>query len=175
MKVNKGSKMFFIISGIIYCLAGLLVMFYPLATMITIAVILGVTILLSGIGYTASYFADRSIINHSGWVLAAGLLDIVVGIILLLNIKGTIIAIPFLLGLWALFASISRISASFSLQALGIKKWWWMLLGGIIGAIFAFLIIFYPVFGAVVISIYIGIFMLFMGAFSLLEAFYIHK
>ncbi len=175
MKISTKVKTFLIVTGVIYCLAGVAVIAMPGAAMATLAIIAGIGILATGISLLIASFAEKENLKSPGWTLATGILDIVVGILLLVNIGSAVIAITWVIGFWALFASVMRISASFSMSSLGFKNWWVPLVTGIIGLFFAFFIIFMPVVGAWAITFSIGFFFIIAGVGALVEVFYVKK
>ena len=66
-----------LIFGILMILGGLYALFNPLSALIAVALYLGILFIAMGIGYVASY---RTI--QSGSILALGIIDILIGILL---------------------------------------------------------------------------------------------
>ncbi|MGB2578754.1 uncharacterized membrane protein HdeD (DUF308 family) [Elusimicrobium simillimum] len=171
----KKAKTFLVVAGIIYVLVGMLVMLFPGVTLATLSVMLGVGILVAGIFNLISYFNDKEMLKSPGWTLTAGILDIVIGLILLGNIGATAMAIPLVVGFWAIFGSIARIAASITFKNLGFNKWWVAMVAGIIGLVLAYFIIVNPAFGAIFVTTYIGIYFVFVGMMALAEAMVVKK
>ena len=171
MKLSTKTSLWLVISGVISLILGVVVIAYPTATLATLAIILGIGILATGVLQLASYFSYKEALKNPGWTLVAGILDIVIGLLLLFNPVATTLTIPFIIGFWALFASITRIAGSVTLKQLGFKNWWVALLIGILGIIIAFCILAHPVLGALLVTTYIGAFFIFWGVSALVEAF----
>lgn len=171
MKISTKMRTAFVTSGILSLLLGIIVLIYPIATMATLAVLLGCGLLVTGISYIIAYCTDKEFKSSPTWVLVIGILDVLIALFLLFNIPATTMALPFVIGFWILFNGVSRIAASVSFQRLGIKNWWIVLMAGIIGIIFAFLIMFNPVVGAVLIAVYLGIYFMLIGIMNIAEAF----
>ncbi|MBR1980140.1 hypothetical protein [Candidatus Proelusimicrobium excrementi] len=74
-----------------------------------------------------------------------------------------------------MFISLAKVAAAFSLKKRGFKNWGILLAAGIIGFVIACLIIYYPVFGALFITAYVSVFLLFAGAMSIAEAVFIKR
>ncbi|WP_428897958.1 putative membrane protein HdeD [Parelusimicrobium proximum] len=169
------SRIFLVISGIICILIGIFTLAYPIATMLTLALVLGIGILSSGVVYLISYFTEKDKMYSPGWVLTQGILDTLIGIILLCNLGATIEAMPYLIAFWAIFAAIIRISAAFNAKSLGLAKWWLPLITGILALLLGLLIVYTPIIGAVFILSYVSVFFIFMGLMTITEAFVLKK
>ncbi|MDR0952631.1 MAG: DUF308 domain-containing protein [Elusimicrobiota bacterium] len=171
MKKNSKKSVFLLAAGIIFCVVGIMIITTPAVALEALALTLGAAILATGIIQTSSFFFDRELLQSPGWTLVAGLVDIIIGIILLSHPAVTMEALPFIVGFWALFGSITRIAASFTFKDMGIKHWWIAFITGLLGIVLAMFIIVVPVFGALIITTYIAIFFLFWGCSTIFEAF----
>ena len=77
IKVSKSVLVF----GILMILAGIFTWFNPDTALLAMALYLGIVFLLGGVGYLSAFFS-----YPSGGLLALGLLDIIVGVILMTNL-----------------------------------------------------------------------------------------
>lgn len=175
MKLSSKASIFLIISGIISLIVGFIVLTHPGVTLVSLAILLGAGILVAGVLQIISFFADKAALKSPAWTLTLGILDVIIGFILLSQLGATTLALPFIIGFWALFASIARIAAAISFHQLKIKNWGFVLTIGILGLLLAFIILFFPGFGALVITTYVGIYFVFVGFSSIMEAFLIKK
>lgn len=173
MLLSTKSSIWLTVTGIIFILAGITVLAYPGLTLESLAVLLGISILITGILQTAAFIGNTQ--EERGWVLFAGIADVIIGVFLLFNITPTALALPFVIGFWAMFTSLSKVAAAFSLKKRDFNNWGVLLAAGIIGFVIACLIIYYPVFGALFITAYVSVFLLFAGAMSISEAVFIKK
>ncbi|HEY9298930.1 MAG TPA: DUF308 domain-containing protein, partial [Phormidium sp.] len=69
------------ISGLIYSLGGLLIMFNPLPSLIDLTLAIGISILIPSIFQVILAFELRPA-THWGWVLLSGILGIIIGILI---------------------------------------------------------------------------------------------
>ena len=152
-----------LIIGIVMTLLGLYICFNPLVSIVVMALYIGVAFIFSGLAYTIASFSFKS-----GWDLLVGLLDIFIGLILVANIGITAISLPIILAVWSLAVGIIQIVGAFQLRKAGMP-WWWSLLAGICGMLFAFLILAYPIVGIITITTLIGLYLILYGAFSIGE------
>lgn len=173
MLLSTKSSIWLTVTGVIFIIAGIAVLAYPGLTLESLAVLLGISILITGIAQLAAFIGNTQ--EERGWVLFAGIADVIIGLFLLLNITPTALALPFIIGFWAMFTSLSKVAAAFSLKKRGFKNWGILLAAGIIGFVIACLIIYYPVFGALFITAYVSVFLLFAGAMSIAEAVFIKR
>lgn len=166
-------KALMVIMGAIFIITGFMTFKYPLETMVSAALFLGVSIFVAGIFYMVAYFKEKSLLPNPGWLLLQGILDILVGILLLSNIGVTTASLPYIMGFWAMFVGVNRIVFSFDLKKVGVNKWWLALITGIFSLLLAVLIIFYPLFGAAFVVAYIAVFLIYYGFMAIVEAFMI--
>jgi Uncharacterized conserved protein len=114
--------------------------------------------------------------NHMygwGWELAGGILEILLGIMLLVLPTPFITGIlVYMVGFWILFRSIWGIGESCQLQILGIKGWGWTLALSIISLLFSFVYLLSPGFGkGIFVVALVGCSMLAYGIFRIVMAF----
>lgn len=154
-----------LVVGILMVIAGVYALFHPVAALVALALYIGVMFLVAGAGYLAAYFGN----NTSGWYLALGLLDVFLGIVLVSYLRQTVAIIPFMFGFWCLFSGTLQIMAALNLRKAAVNSiWMWPLISGILGVVFAFLIMYNPLAGALAISILMGVYMIIYGVFAII-------
>ena len=112
-------------------------------------------LILYGIGEIVNAFAGQ-LYRNWGLGLAVGILDLVIGFILLGNLAWAADLLPYVVGFILMFVGIGFIGQSSQMQSFRIPNWGWVLTGGILTLIFAFLIIFHPLFGIFNIIVWTG-------------------
>ena len=172
---NPVVKILWLISGIILIFAGIIIMFNPAGTLETIAFVLSLALLISGVFSIVTFLTSHDKIFGAGWVLADGILDILIAAVLFLNTGVAASVLLCVFAMWALFTGISRIITSFDLKKLGISSWFWMLIAGIAITLLGFLSFIEPLAAAVTISIFIGLFFIVQGIISAVFWFYSQK
>ena len=70
---------------------------------------------------------------------------------------------------WAMFVGIVRILAAFQLKKSDAPHWGWALISGILGVVFAFMILTHPIIGALGVTIVIGTYMVLYGILAVIE------
>jgi len=159
-----------ILLGILYILVGFWVFRTPLSSYISLTIIFSIFIFVSGIMEISFAISNKDKIDGWGWYLSGGILDLVIGILLISNPVMTMAILPFYVGFWLLFRGIMSIGISIQLKTMSIPNWGWMLASGIATIIFSFLVLANPFFGGLSIVymtamafIMIGIFRIFLG------------
>lgn len=107
---GAGQVVWKLIIGLLYFLAGILVVVNPLEGVLTFTLVLGITIFVQGIIQVLIAFQMRRISPNWGWMLASGLIGIIFGIFVWSNspfmaawLIGTLIGINLLFdGVWML-------------------------------------------------------------------------
>ena len=164
-----------LIKGIILIILAFVVFRHPVGTLVGITFYIGMGLLLTGIVLIIAAVAARNDIENWGWRLAEGILDALIGIMLLANPGITAAVIPFLIGFWAIFYGILLLADSFGSKKSGYKNWWFELIAGILTVIFGYIIAFNPVISLLTITTLIGISLLIVGIFNVVLSFDIKK
>lgn len=159
-----------ILLGIVYIFAGMWVFRTPLTSYISLSIIFSVFIFISGILEIIFFISNRKEIDSWGWYLAGGILDLIIGILLMSNPVMTMAILPLYVGFWLLFRGIMTIGISIQSKSFGISSWGWMLVSGIATIIFSILVLANPIIGGLSIVymtamafVMIGIFRIFLG------------
>ena len=128
------------------------------------AIFEGVSALFAAIrGWSYSYSRDR-------WLLLLeAFIGIGVGILTLRRPGITGLVLIFLIAAWALATGILRIVEAFNLDNVSGRGW--LAVGGVASIIFAWLVLFRPITGALVIATVIGIYALILGTTEIVLAF----
>jgi uncharacterized membrane protein HdeD (DUF308 family) len=161
----------FIIKGLLLAATGLVIFFRPAEGYTGLSILFSVVIL--GAGFSQIFFAvaNSNIMKGWGWTLASGVLDVVIGGYLLVYPVVTMATLPYILGFWLMLRSFYMMGASFDLKNLGVPDWGWLLFGGIVTMICAFLVLYYPAAGAISIVAWSGAAFLVAGIFNIVLAF----
>ena len=159
-KIRKG----LIFSSVFMIIAGIFIWFYPDTALLAAALYLGMMFIIGGSGYLTDFYLLRS-----GWLLAVGLLNIIIGVVLILNLGITAASLPVLLAVWILCIGVIQIAFGVDSKAGGDPAWKWILIAGFLGIIFALLILGYPVIGVFAISTMLGLYFFLYGCLGIAE------
>ncbi|MEN8187492.1 MAG: DUF308 domain-containing protein [Bacteroidota bacterium] len=125
----------------------------PVESFAGITVFFSMLILVAGVLSAFYAFTNREDLDNWGLYLAGGILDIIIGIVLLKHPAKAVLIFSVFIGFWLLFRGILTISASFKMKKDGVDNWGWILIFGALTTIFAFMAILYkPLLGGAYLS-----------------------
>lgn len=152
-----------LLTGILMLLLGVYMWFNPLETLVALALYAGIVFIVMGVAYFAASFSFAS-----GWYLAAGILNIMIGVILIANLGLSVETVPLIFGLWALSMGIVETVAAFQYRKQSLP-WKSLLTSGVIGLVFGCLILAYPVFSGITIAVVLGIYFFIYGIMEIMQ------
>ncbi|HYZ63507.1 MAG TPA: HdeD family acid-resistance protein [Acetobacteraceae bacterium] len=155
--------------GVAGILFGLIALFAPAATMLTLALFFAAYLLVDGV--FAIVAAVRAARAHERWgmLLAEGVLDIVMGVIVWMFPEGAVLGFVLVTAAWALLTGGLMLASSFRLH--GTYGRLWLALAGIVSLIWGVMLILAPVIGALVLTWWLGAYALVFGIMLLILAF----
>ena len=162
----KNNNILDLVIGILMTITGFYIWFHPLDTLILVALYLGIIFILAGGAYLVEYFRRR----HNKY-LTYGLINLVVGAILVSNGALVATSLSIIFALWILFSSIVQLITSVKFKQLNISFWIYPLISGALGLIFSFIILHNPSTGVLTIAIIIGTYMIMYGSIEVSEYF----
>lgn len=150
----------FMLQGVILLALGIYLLFAPVSGFAALGFLFGLAILVTGVFELLRVVRERdqgSLAFH----MLLGVINIILGIILVGNIGAGETILRIILGLWFLFSGISLMSFS---RLTG--RNWLLSAGGVVVALFGLAIIFKPIFGAVTIDLLIAVAFMVTGMFE---------
>ena len=157
------------IRGVCGIVFGLIALFLPGATMLTLVLFFSAYMLVDGIfGVVA---AVRAASHHQRWGLLVleGVLNIAVGVIAFIWPGLTAVTFVLLIAAWAIVTGVLEIVAALRLHPEYGR--WWLILSGAASVIFGVLLVVAPLAGVIVVTWWIGAFALIFGIMLLVLAF----
>lgn len=153
------------IKGVLAVIFGLIIFLSPGIGAVALAYYFGFIVIFTGIFLIVGAFAHKAANPNWGWWLFEGILDLVFGLIVIAYPLMSIAIFILFIGVWAIFMGASQVISFFTVSSAGK---WIFLFSGIISMIFGILLILNPLFGAVSLTMLIGIFVLFYGVFAII-------
>jgi len=157
------------IRGVCGIIFGLIALFLPGATILTLVLFFSAYMLVDGIfGIVA---AVRAASHHQRWGLLVleGVLNIAVGVIAFIWPGLTALTFVLLIAAWAIVTGVLEIVAAVRLHPEYGR--WWLILSGVASVIFGVLLVVAPLAGVIVVTWWIGAFALTFGIMLLVLAF----
>lgn len=151
--------------GVILFLIGVVVFAFPVQSYVGMAVLFGWLMLLTGVVETIVAVRNTHYVTGRGWMLAWGVIEIVLGLILVFNVALSSATLPVVLGFWLLMRGFSAVGLGGDMRAVGIRGAGWTILCGILLLLCALGILFQPlVFGSTAVVVWVGLSLLLAGA-----------
>ena len=153
-----------LIIGIALFVVGILIFVYPTQSYLGMSLVFGWLMLFSGILEVVLSSANKHFITGRGWMLAGGIIEIILGIILIFNVALSAATLPIFLGFWLMLRGFSAIGLGGDMNAMEIPGSGWTVFSGILLVLCSLWILFQPlVFGTTAVVIWVGISLLFAG------------
>lgn len=160
-----------LIKGIIMILLAVLIFQSPAGALLTYVIYIGIGFAVAGIVRIVQGFQAKGTVPAWGWIVFEGLMDIVLGFILLAHPGLTAAALPFIMGFWGAMFGFLLIVDSFSgTGSMGMK-----LISGILIVILAFVIMFNPIMMGMTMAVWIGIMLMIAGIYNVIISFSLKK
>ena len=158
--------------GVFAIIFGIIALLMPGAALLAFVLLFAAYMLVDGV--FAIIAGVRAAQRHErwGWLIFEGILDFIAGGIAVIWPVITIVAFVFLMGAWAIVTGALLFGASFRLNIPHGR--WLMALAGAVSLIWGFLLIIWPLIGAVVLTWWIAAYALIFGIAMLVLAFRLH-
>ena len=173
--MKTSTKIWLAIAGILLIALGVICLMKPLATLLTIAWLIGIITLISGFSKLIFTFRTQSVLPNSGTRMLSAILLIVLGFFLLGHRLFVSSTLPVIFALWVIIEGITIAVQSFDYKRAGFTFWWGLLLMGICAAVLGFLGMRNPVASAQTLSALIGLGIIVLGVSYLLALLGIKK
>lgn len=154
----KKNARFIIIMGVLLLLTGLLAMGSPLVAGLSLALMVGIILIIGGIGQLV--FAVKT--NKGGAAVIIAILTLLIGIYMVSNPGAALASLTIFLAVYLLISGIFEILMSYQVRPA--KGWGWALFSGILSVLLGAMIWNqFPLSGAWAIGILVGIRLFFSG------------
>lgn len=124
----KRIKALYITISILTLLAGIALVIWPGASVITICYVVGSAAILVGAVRLAGYFSKDSYNLNFQFDFAMGLVFLILGTVLIFHPGDTVAVLHFSVGILVLVDSVFKLQTALDAKHFGLKKWWVMLL-----------------------------------------------
>lgn len=163
------ASLWHLLAGVIMAVFGIFVWFNPVATLMALALYLGIVFLVVGAGYFMASFSYRS-----GWYLLVGLLDMLVGVVFVSNLGVSAATLPVIFALWSITVGVVQIVGALNLRKYALP-WGWSLTVGLLGVLFGFWILAYPLVGTITLTVLMGSYIFLYGIIEIVEFFMVYR
>lgn len=148
-----------IVAGILFIVFGLVCAFFPGLTLASIAFMVGAAFVVSGVVNIATFIRDKELLGFSGWLLAYGILDVLIGAMFVIHPFAFAAVLPWVIGAFVLVFGIFEIIVAFPIKKAGLPLWGWMLVSGILSVLIGIMFFCMPE----MLALFIALFALLRG------------
>ena len=145
--------------GVVTVTLGLIVTFYPSATLNAITILFGLLLLASGLFHLIRVFGGNQ--EHRVWMGISGLLLIVIGVVMLRHLHLTVALVGLIIGISWIVQGVIALIVSFSGGSREGGGWW--IFFGILSVIGGIVITAWPVESVKALAVLIGIWFILQG------------
>ena len=121
-----------LIVGIALFAVGVLTFVFPAQSYLGMSLVFGWLMLISGILEVVLSSANRHFITGRGWMMAGGIIEIILGIILIFNVGLSAATLPIFLGFWLMMRGFSAIGLGGDMSAMEIAGSGWTIFTGVL-------------------------------------------
>jgi uncharacterized membrane protein HdeD (DUF308 family) len=161
----------YLIKGALIIVLGIWMLKMPRESFNAMLMVIGVIIAIGGVleAFLALYY--KKVLKEWGWNFSAGVLDILVGILLIANPDAILMLITLFISFWLVLRGVLTIWEAIELRKESEKKWRWILLLGILLMLLAIILIWHPQVIGLTIIFWIAVSFISLGIFRIILAF----
>lgn len=156
-----------LIIGLIFIATGIWAFTSPIQSYVALSIVFSISFLVSGIMEILFAISNKQVLENWGWTLALGIFTALIGVMLIANPAISAVTLPLYVGFMLMLHSFWAIGSAFDLKDYGVNGWGVSLFIGILGVLFASLLIVRPAIGGLTIVIMTGMALIASGAFNL--------
>ena len=150
--------------GIAVFITGIFIFTSPGASYVALALTFAVLILVAGVVNIALAATNSNAAVGRGWLLAGGIMELLIGLMLMIYPSVSAATLPFFLAFWLMFRSLGLIGTGSDLMSLKVPGGLWTIIVGSLLLLCSVLILVHPVlFGVEAVVIWVGISFLMAG------------
>jgi uncharacterized membrane protein HdeD (DUF308 family) len=156
-----------LILGMAFMICAFWFWFTPVETYISLAVFFSFAMFVTGVFEIANAFRIKKTVARWPYYLIGGIIDLVLGLILITHENLTLEVLPLLLGVWFLFRALAFFIGYGDLKKQSIKYSGWLLVGAILTLVFSIAILAKPILGELTLIYTVSFAFFFMGLYRL--------
>lgn len=156
-----------IVAGVLLILFGVVCAVFPGLTLGSMAFMIGAGFIVSGAVNFINYSQEKEHLSGSAWLLAYGVIDVLIGVMFIIHPIAFAVVLPWLIGGCIGVFGVFEIIEAISLKRLSFSLWGWLLFSGIFSLLISLLLFMWPellAFYIAAFAIWRGISLIILGA-----------
>ena len=169
---KRNFDVFSLVIGILLIFLGGYSLYRPDTTLAFISIMIGIIAIIKGI-YELWFRRGISfwLGEKSGWLLAMGILDIILGCIFIFKIAVGASFIAIIFAIWFIFDALTQIATANFFKRLNKGYYWIIVVLSILSLIMGVMLLFNPILSALTIVWIISIYLITIGILKIIQAF----
>ena len=159
-----------VLRGIAAIIFGIIALLYPGITLTVLVILFGAWVLVDGVFRLVGAIGHRASDPDWGWQLVIGILGIVIGFLTFRAPGVTALALVIYIAAWALMIGVTEIVVAIRLRR-EIKGEWFLILMGLLSIIFAVILLWNPIPGALALVWLIASYAIVFGILAIMFGF----
>ncbi|MEO8950153.1 MAG: DUF308 domain-containing protein [Mucilaginibacter sp.] len=155
------------IAGIVLVGIGIWIILSPFQSLVSLCLAIAIGMMASGCFEIIFSIKNHRSINGWGWLLAAGIIDLLIGGYLFNYPLITMVILPYVISIWILYRAIVAIGNALLMRSYGIRDWKRPALIASTVIFLALAILFYPLYGIKALIFWTGIAFICSGIFRI--------
>jgi uncharacterized membrane protein HdeD (DUF308 family) len=164
-----------LISGLIFIVIGIYAFTTPVKAFGALALFFALTFVVSGLAEIFYAISNKEELDNWGWALFGGVLDLVIGLLLLSRPEVSALVLSFFVGFAIMFRSILGMAWSLEMRKYGAPDWVGLIVISILGLVFSIILIGNPGIAGLTIVIWTALAFVSIGFFQLFISFRLRK
>lgn len=161
--------------GIFFIVVGIVVFTAPVNSLLALSFLFAISFVLGGASEIIFAIANRNQMFNWGWSLVFGIITLILGIALVTRPELSVTVLVFYIGFTILFRSISSISYAIDIKRYGSPNWLSLMILGILGAVFSFLLLWNPALAGLTLVWFVALSFFFSGLAHIIFSFQLRK
>ena len=161
------AKIGYIVISVLLCIMGTLLLLFPNISIRVMGILCGITLVVFGVIKLVGYFSRDLFRLAFQNDLASGIVMLVLGMSLFIPTQDMLATFCTVLGILILADGLFKIQIAMDAKPFGIRKWWLILVAAILTGIFGLLLIIRPGESLQVLTVLLGISLIWDGILNL--------
>jgi uncharacterized membrane protein HdeD (DUF308 family) len=161
----------YLLKGVLLIILGIWMLKMPGESFSALLMVIGLIVAIGGMLETVHALYYRKVLMEWGWSLSAGILDMLIGILLIVNPEAILMLITLFISFWLIMRGVLAVWEAMELRKGGYSHWRWILFLGILTLLLAVILIWHPLVVGLTIIFWIAISFISLGLFRIILAF----
>lgn len=166
-KIETGYWWVPILFGVLFMVTGVWIFSAPAESLATITKVIGIIIVVSGTTELFLTISNRNTIPGWGYQLIGGIIDLIIGLIIIVNPSILLKIITLFVAIWLIIGSIMIIMRAAEARQVKRQYWKWQLILGVCLLLLAIILLWHPMILGFTIALWTAMAFIILGVFRI--------